>query len=51
MLGLILGAVILFVGEIVGGYFTKPYYETDFQAGFWIGAVSSLGCMVANLIL
>jgi hypothetical protein len=50
MFGIILGAAILFIGEISGKYFIKPHYETDFQTGFWIGTVSCLGCMVANLI-
>lgn len=50
MFGIILGAIILFVGEIAGKYFIKPCYEADFQTGFWIGTVSCLGCMIANLI-
>lgn len=46
MLGIILGGIILFVGETAGEYFIKPHHEV----GFWIGAISCLGSMVANLI-
>ena len=37
MLGIILGGIILFVGETAGEYFIKPHHEVDFWAGFWIG--------------
>lgn len=50
MLGIILGGIILFVGETAGEYFIKPHHEADFWAGFWIGVISCLGSMTVNLI-
>lgn len=50
MLDIILGGIILFVGETAGEYFIKPHHEADFLAGFWIGAISCLGSMTVNLI-
>ena len=50
MLGIILGGIILFVGETAGEYFIKPHREIDFWVGFWIGVISCLGSITVNLI-